>query len=65
MANAKYVTVVHNHPDCLENARHATLSADDMRNADAIAKMGGLIDMQLYDTVVVTSLREKGNEKFN
>lgn len=58
MSDACYVTLIHNHPSRSYKTSDLRMSADDIKMTHSIAKACNLLNMYLYDSIVVSSLVE-------
>lgn len=63
MANAYYVTVVHNHPNAYGDKRNCKPSEADIRGTSVAQKACDLFNIKLADSIILSSSYENGIRK--
>lgn len=59
LCNATYVTILHNHPGLSSGKKKCLPSKDDIAMTDAIVDACNMVGVTVYDSIVVSSYRER------
>ena len=59
LCNATYVTIIHDHPGYNVSKGHTGPSRNDILVTDTIIKACSLVDVMVYDSVIITGYKER------